>query len=130
MSDAAKQLVLLVEDDPDQSNALLTALSAGGYAVAATASARDAMFKLKNQKFHCVILDLLLEGENGTEVVNFMRTRPDTPNRDTPILIMSANLNPEAMKALTGKIQGAMVKPFEPSALVERVNRILATTNK
>ncbi len=60
MSDDEKQLVLLVEDDPDLCKTLLTPLGAVGYAVVATTSARDAMFKLKNQKFHCVILDLLL----------------------------------------------------------------------
>ena len=73
---------------------------------------------------------LSITGENGTEVVNFMRMRKDAPNFDTPILIISANLSPEVMKALAGKVQGAIVKPFEPAALVERVNRILTTANK
>ena len=127
MSEVAKQLILVVEDDLDQSKALAGALNASGYSAVVTAGARDAMFKLKNQKFYCVVLDLLLAGENGTEVVNFMRTRRDTPNLDTPILIMSANLSSETMKALAGKIQGAIVKPFEPSVLVERVVHLLAS---
>jgi CheY-like chemotaxis protein len=124
MDAEAPKLVLIVEDNADQSNAMLTALKDAGFSPTGASGVRDAVFKLKNQRVSCIILDLLLGEERGIEVIDFIRTRKDCPNSDTPILVVSANLSKGALQSIAGKIQGAMVKPLAMAAFVANVQKL------
>jgi CheY-like chemotaxis protein len=124
MDTAGGKLVLVVEDDADQSNAMLKTLQESGFSPMGVPGVREAIFKLKNQKFSLVVLDLLLGEERGQELIDLIRTRPDIPNAATPILVVSANLSKEALQGMAGKVQGAMVKPLDMAAFAATAQKL------
>lgn len=124
MSIPASPLVLVVEDDESQANAMLGALQDAGMTVMAAPGIREAIFKVKNQKFSCIILDLLLGQEKGEHLLEVIRTRKDIQNTDTPIFVISAHLDKDTLQRLAGKVQGALVKPFDMQAFAEQVKKI------
>ena len=124
MNEIKKESVLVVEDDADQRNAMSLALREAGISSIGVSDIREALLRLKNQKFSCVVLDLLLGNESGTELIDIIRTRIDAQNSPTPILVVSANLSKETVEGLLGKVQGAMVKPLDMNAFVAYVNKL------
>ena len=118
------QVVLVVEDNADQSSAMIKALQDAGFSPLGVDGITGAIFKLKNQKVSCIVLDLVLGEGNGAALIELVRTRKDLPNSDTPILVVSANLNKETLKGMAGKIQGAIAKPFDMKTFVSHVQRL------
>ena len=120
----APRPILIVEDDQSLRSSLIGALEGEDFTCMGVGTVREATFKLKNQKFACVVLDLKLGEESGVEVATFMRTRKEIPNHLTPVLVVSGSFEPEVMKSLAGKVQGAMVKPLDLAALKEKLKKI------
>lgn len=123
--DSEAHLVLVVEDDPDISLSLKEALEGEGYSVIIAPGIREAIFKLKNQPFKCIILDLKLRDENGADLVDLVREKIDLNNLETPILVVSGNLSKEMLLRLGGKIQGALVKPVQLKQLLDQVRSLI-----
>lgn len=119
------KLVLVVEDETDLRTSILASLNSERYRSVGVANAREAIFKLKNQKFSLVLLDLKLEEGNGEEVLQFMRTRPDHKNQSVPVLITSGTLDKEVVARISGLVQGALVKPFNLASLIAQVKRLI-----
>ncbi|MGE3263507.1 MAG: response regulator [Bacteriovoracia bacterium] len=120
----AKQ-ILVVEDDVEVCNAILTALSRQGYRPTGVTSAREAMFKLKNQKYACILLDMRLGEETGEDLIEFVRHRKDSSNTSTPVLVVSGHLDRHLVLKIASQIQGAIVKPFEQKDLLAQLEKIL-----
>lgn len=116
--------ILIIEDAAELLTSLKESLQTEGFSCTGVATARDATFKLKNQKYACVLLDLKLGKEKSEEIINFMRARKELPNYQTPMLIVSENVDTETMKSLAGKVQGAIVKPFDPKILCEKIKKL------
>lgn len=110
--DTPPPLILVVEDDTDIAASMKQALDGAGFSAMIVPGVREAVFKMKNQRFSCIILDLMLGKENGADLVDLARGKRDLSNLETPILVVSANLSKEVLQRLAGKVQGAMVKPF------------------
>ncbi len=115
--------ILVVEDDVELCNAILATLHRAEYAPVGVVDLREAMFKVKNQRFSCVILDMRLRGSSGEDLVDFIRDRKDVPNNDTPILVISGFLDKAILEHIAKRIQGALVKPFEMTALLQMVEK-------
>jgi DNA-binding response OmpR family regulator len=118
-----KKPILVIEDDIDLCNSILFTLDRSGYSPTGASEMRAAMFKIKNEKYSCILLDMRLGPESGADLVDFIRERKDTGNTSTPIVVISGNLDRELVERLLGRIQGALVKPFDMSALLEMVRK-------
>lgn len=108
--------ILLVEDDPELGPQLAGQLRAAGYAVTllrdgAEASAEDF------DRYQLVVLDVMLPGAWGTDVLRALRTRSDVP-----VLMLSArDGGPDKVRALQLGADDYLTKPFWPAEFVERV---------
>lgn len=122
--------ILVVEDDVDVCNAIITALTRQGYKTTGVTTAREATFKLKNQKYSCVLLDMRLGEENGDLLIDFMRERKDSANTATPVIVVSGFLDKELVLKIASKIQGAIVKPFEQKDLIAMVEKLIGPVKK
>ncbi|HTP92443.1 MAG TPA: response regulator transcription factor [Xanthobacteraceae bacterium] len=113
---------LLVVDDDRRIRALLLRFLAGeGYRVSAAETAKEARAKLEGLKFDLLILDVMMPGENGFDLVRAIRT-----NSSVPILMLTAR--DEKENRIMGLEIGAddyLAKPFEPRELSLRVANIL-----
>jgi DNA-binding response OmpR family regulator len=113
--------VLVVEDDSSLAAILDEGLRSGGYRVIRVGTASDAMKKLGNQRFHCVLVDIRLASGSGEQIITFMRTHQGGYNYETPIIVTSGYLDVELVKRIKSTVAGILVKPFNIKTLLDRV---------
>ncbi len=114
--------ILLVDDDYEISKALKTVLERSKYTVDAVFNGDDAVDYIRSGTYDGVILDIMMPGKDGLEVLQEMRTMGNT----TPVLLLSAR--GELHDRVTGLEIGAddyLPKPFAVSELLARVRALL-----
>lgn len=114
--------LLLLEDDAGTARTLGTAFRERGYRVAHAATAPAALALVAEQRFDAAILDLMVPGGSGLDVLRALRAAADP----TPVLILSAR---ESLDDRVGGLeQGAddyLVKPFAFAELLARLRALL-----
>jgi len=113
---------LLVVDDDRRIRALLSRfLVTEGYRVTTAESSREARAKLEGLNFDLLILDVMMPGENGFDLVRSLRA-----GSPVPILMLTARDEKEnRIKGLEIGADDYLAKPFEPRELSLRVASIL-----
>ncbi len=114
--------ILVVEDEPKVAGALKEGLEQEGFEAVLALTGEDGFFRLHDESFDLVILDLMLPGRGGLEILKTMRAR----GHETPVLVLTARDTVE--DRVTGLDAGAddyLVKPFAFAELVARVRALL-----
>ena len=120
MSAAAK--ILIVEDETHLAQGLLFNLQAEGYDAAIDSDGEAALARLAKEYFDAVLLDVMLPGKSGFDVVSELRAAQNY----IPVLMLTARGRPEDV--LLGFAAGAddyLPKPFDLSILLARLNGLL-----
>ena len=113
--------VLIVEDERKLAQVLAAALEADHYDVVVAASGEDGFFRANAESFDLIILDLMLPGRSGLEILRTLRQR-----RFKPVLILTARDGVD--DRVTGLDLGAddyLVKPFALPELLARIRALL-----
>jgi len=114
--------VLVVEDEKKVAQALRDGLEAEHYEVAVATTGEDGFFLANEQVFDLVILDLMLPGRNGLEVLGTIRKR----GLQTPVLILTArDAIEDRVLGLDCGADDYLVKPFAFSELLARIRALL-----
>jgi PAS domain S-box-containing protein len=101
--------ILLVDDDPKALELLQEALRSAGYEVQSVRSGARALEVLANKVVGGILLDLLMPGMDGFQVIRHVRQEPGL--RDLPILVMTAkSLSREEITLLNRETQGLLQK--------------------
>jgi len=114
--------ILLIEDNRNLAFGIRRALETEGYEVAHAGRGDEAAQRLEGERFDLVVLDLMLPGASGFEVLRGLRAADDA----TPVLILSAR--GEEVDKVQGFRLGAddyVVKPVGALELLFRVQAIL-----
>jgi len=114
--------VLIVEDERKLAQVLSTALQAEHYDVVVAATGEDGFYRASAERFDLVLLDLMLPGRSGLEILQTLRQR----QVDTPVLILTARDGVE--DRVLGLDRGAddyLVKPFALPELLARIRALL-----
>jgi DNA-binding response OmpR family regulator len=114
--------ILIVEDEEHLAQGLLFNLRAEGYDAAIEGDGEAALARLANESFDVVLLDVMLPGKNGFEVVTELRAAQNY----VPVLMLTARGRAEDV--LLGFASGAddyLPKPFDLSILLARLNGLL-----
>jgi two-component system phosphate regulon response regulator PhoB len=120
----AGELVLVVDDEPHIVALVAYHLAKAGYRVSTAKSGADALTLAEREKPSLVILDLMLPGISGFEVLRKLRAREIT--RDIPVLMLTARRDePDRIEGLSLGADDYLTKPFSPQELVLRVKAIL-----
>jgi CheY-like chemotaxis protein len=116
--------ILLVDDDPKSLELLQEALRSSGYEVQSVRSGARALEVLANKVVGAILLDLLMPGMDGFQVVRHVRQEPAL--KDLPILIMTAkNLSREEIALLNRETQGLLQKDGSwKEQLIAEVGRV------
>ncbi|MBY0538215.1 response regulator [Patescibacteria group bacterium] len=88
--------VLMVEDDPFLSEMVLTKLSAEGCIPYSTADGSEALGLIEQFRPHVVLLDLMLPGMSGEEILQQLKTNPEL--KDIPVVIFSNKSEEEGIR--------------------------------
>ncbi|UNK21071.1 response regulator transcription factor [Paenibacillus sp. N3/727] len=113
--------LLLVEDDEHICNTVKTFLCEAGYRVDACIEGNEAHKKFYNNIYHLVILDIMLPGMSGHELLREFRKL-----NNTPILMMTALSDDEnQIEAFDSEADDYVTKPFKIQLLLKRVEALL-----
>ncbi|MDD2648728.1 MAG: response regulator transcription factor [Eubacteriales bacterium] len=121
-----KPLVLVVDDDPNISRLVQLYLEKEGYDTAIAARGEEALELFKQKEPDLLILDIMLPGIDGLEVLR--RIRKD---KNVPVIMLSAK--DETFDKVLGLELGAddyLAKPFDSKELLARVKAVLRRTQK
>jgi len=116
--------VLVIEDEPDIGALIAYQLTKAGYRVETAADGSSGLSAIRRAPPDLVVLDLMLPGLSGLEVLEKIREDPES--QGLPVLILTAKRDPQ--DRIHGLEHGAddyLVKPFSPRELVLRVQAIL-----
>jgi two-component system, OmpR family, phosphate regulon response regulator PhoB len=116
--------VLVVDDEPEIVALISHHLTQAGYAVSAAYDGAEAIERLRAARPRLVVLDVMLPGITGFDVLAAIRAQPAL--EDLPVLMLTALRDDEdRIKGLSLGVDDYVTKPFNPEELVLRVNAIL-----
>ena len=114
--------ILVVEDEQKVANALREGLEEENFEVIVAPTGEDAFFRVNTEKFDLILLDLMLPGRDGLQILTTIRKR----GLETPVLLLTARDSLE--DRVTGLNSGAddyLVKPFAFEELLARIRALL-----
>ncbi|MBN2082885.1 response regulator transcription factor [bacterium] len=116
--------ILVVEDELKLAQALRQGLEREGYEVTVAATGEEGYFLATTARYELIVLDLMLPGRDGLEVLAALRER----GQHLPVLILTARDTVEdRVRGLDGGADDYLVKPF---AFAELLARIRALTRR
>jgi len=112
--------VLLIEDEPNITEALRFLLSREGWQVADHADGATALDQILDVLPDLVILDMMLPGRSGMEILRDLRALPDF--EDLPVLMLTARgQSRDRELAERAGVSRFMTKPFSNTELVDTI---------
>jgi two-component system copper resistance phosphate regulon response regulator CusR len=121
-SDLPAPRVLIVEDEPKTRASIVAALGMEGWSVAEASRGREMIAHLDRQRFDLVVLDWVLPGRDGLELLHHVRAR----GAQTPVLMLTARHGvDDRVIGLESGADDYLVKPFAIAELVARCRALL-----
>lgn len=116
--------VLLIEDDPRSARLLELVLGSQGYATSVARSGDEGLELLRSRRFDALVLDLMLPGTDGIEVLRQIRDNPKLA--DLPVVITSARAYPGIQEAAaTLGVDAYLTKPYRKDELLDVVRTLI-----
>ena len=124
VSEAGKAVrVLVVDDDPNIRKLIIAALKRYRYAFSEAGNGKEALALMRSENPDVVVLDLMMPVASGWDV---LQARMSDPNLSRiPVIIVSANRDPELSTAIDKGICAFLPKPFDIGALSALVQSCL-----
>lgn len=120
--------VLVVDDNQDIRDLVLHILSADGFHTFAASNAIEAMGILNSNAIELVLLDVMMPGKSGLELLSDIRTSPNKKIRDIPVVMITAKSSIEDVdQALALGANSYIVKPFRGVLIREKVRSFFET---
>jgi two-component system, OmpR family, copper resistance phosphate regulon response regulator CusR len=114
--------LLIVEDEEKTADALASGLQGEGYAVTVARTGEEALSNLAADGFDLVVLDWMLPGRDGIEVLKAMRARGAT----IPVLLLTArDAVPDRVLGFESGADDYLIKPFAFAELIARIRSLL-----
>jgi DNA-binding response OmpR family regulator len=116
--------VLLIEDEPNICEAIRFILMRGGFTVSVLSEGRDAEAEVRALRPDVVILDVMLPGRSGYEVLAALRADPET--QALPVLMLTARgQSRDRAEAERVGASGFMTKPFSNADILAAVRALV-----
>jgi two-component system copper resistance phosphate regulon response regulator CusR len=114
--------LLIVEDDEKTARALASGLERGGFSTTLAHTGEEGFFLLNAETFDLVVLDWMLPGRSGIEILRTLRSR----GNKTPVLLLTArDAVDDRVLGLESGADDYLVKPFAFAELVARIRTLL-----
>jgi DNA-binding response OmpR family regulator len=113
--------ILVIEDEPKTAQALRKGLSGEGYEAAVAKTGEEGFFLLNAESFDLVILDWMLPGRDGIEILKTLRAQ----GAKTPVLLLTArDAVEDRVLGLDAGADDYLVKPFAFAELLARLRAL------
>lgn len=116
--------ILVVDDEPDISAMVAYHLARESYRVRTVATGSEALEAVERERPDLVVLDLMLPGMSGLDVLRELRRRPELES--LPVILLTARREEgDRVEGLSLGADDYVSKPFSPQELVLRVSAVL-----
>jgi CheY-like chemotaxis protein len=121
--------ILVVDDDPDVVEGIMTVLKTRPYRLASASDGRKCMAMIERNVPDLLILDLLMPRMDGFGVIR--KLRKDPRYRDLKIMVLTTVVEDASRRryeletGMTMDVQAYLEKPVPPNALLQRVSKLL-----
>ena len=116
--------LLVVEDEEDLRASLVRALREEGYAVDAAGDGEEGLYKGECSGYDAIVLDVMLPGLDGWEVLRRLRA-----SKKTPVLMLTARAGVrDRVRGLDAGADDYLVKPFDVAELLARLRALVRRT--
>ena len=113
--------ILIIDDDERLRDLLSRFLQESGYLVSGAESAAQARAIMKNMQFDLLVIDIMMPGETGLELLANIRKVSHIP----ALFLTAMNETENRIDGLEVGADDYLTKPFEPRELILRIQRIL-----
>lgn len=121
--DSENVSILIVEDDPDINNLLKKLLSKAGFVPTQVYSGTEATLRINVEPFDLVLLDLMLPGITGEELIIHIR---ETKGLSIPVIAISAKVTTaDKVNVLGSGADDYITKPFVAEEVIARIEAVL-----
>ncbi|MFA5176811.1 MAG: GDP-mannose 4,6-dehydratase [Candidatus Omnitrophota bacterium] len=112
--------ILIIDDDKDATDLISARLKSHGFLVSVTNIPEGAFEFLKENTPDLIILDLVMPGVDGSEILR--KIRLDKKTREVPVIVLTAKLDQsDKVSAFNLGAQDYITKPYEPEEFLARV---------
>ena len=118
--------ILIVEDEPALNKSIVEYLSSQQYLCESVSNYRDALDKIELYQYDCIVLDIMLPGGNGLQLLQALKSAGKT---DGVIIISAKNELDDKIKGLNLGADDYLTKPFHLSELSVRISAIIRRKN-
>jgi two-component system OmpR family response regulator len=113
--------ILIVEDEPDLLRSLAQVFREEGYAVDSASNGEDGLFNAQSYEYDAIVLDVMLPGLDGWEILKRLRQ-----TKKTPVLMLTArDQSRDRVKGLDTGADDYVVKPFDLPELLARLRALI-----
>jgi len=113
--------ILIVEDEPDLLASVLQAVREDSYAADGAADGEEGLYKAENYDYDAILLDVMLPGIDGWEVLRRLRK-----SKKTPVLMLTArDAVRDRVKGLDTGADDYVVKPFDIDEVLARLRALI-----
>ena len=117
--------ILIVEDEPDLLSGLARTLREEGYAVDTADNGEDGLFSAEGNEYDAIVLDVMLPGLDGWELLSRLRK-----TKKTPVLMLTArDQSRDRVRGLDTGADDYLVKPFDLHELLARLRALIRRTS-
>jgi DNA-binding response OmpR family regulator len=114
--------ILLVEDEEKTARVIVSGLEAEGFAASRAETGEEGFFLLNSERLDALVLDWMLPGRTGLEVLKAMRTK----DMKMPVLLLTArDALEDRIAGLDGGADDYLIKPFALAELAARLRALL-----
>jgi CheY-like chemotaxis protein len=126
-----KSRILIIDDDPDITEAMTVILENRGYEVSSAGDGSEGMERLKERRPDLIILDVMMRtSQEGFELSRELKQ--NRKYKDIPILMLTAvkektglDFKPDAGDEAWLPVEGFLDKPVKPDVLLDKVQTLL-----
>lgn len=122
--------ILFVEDDTLLQDVMGRALRQAGFEVLSAFNGKEALKYITDQSIDLILLDIILPGIDGFEVLQLMRKNPKTA--DIKVIVLSNLGSPEDVKRgmELGALHYLVKAKYSPSEIIDHIRRVLSAPPK
>lgn len=121
-----EQKVLVVDDNQDVRDLVVHILNADGFHVYAAVDGQNALAILNSNPVDLVLLDVMMPGMSGLEVLDQIRNGSNKKIREVPVMMITAKSSTDDIdQALALGANSYVIKPFRGTTIREKVRNIL-----
>jgi CheY-like chemotaxis protein len=120
---SVRRRVLMIDDSEDAIQLTRRYLEQSPYEVIAVTRAADALFQAQSLQPACVVLDVMMPGHDGWEVLSLLKSHPET--RRIPVIVSSVLRNQDLARALGAR--AVLTKPHTAQQLRMALDEAIAS---